>query len=100
MYLVTYIYRSASSGSESRTNKVFNTIEEASEYIRTEWFDSLCEINEYPSDWDEENLGRPMPTRDDFTVEAIKKIRGSTLFAPYDNHHAIVQNELLLEKMK
>jgi hypothetical protein len=87
-----------SSSFESKTPKLFNTIEEASEYIRTEWYDSLCEINDYPSEWNEENLG-PMPSRDDFTIEAIQKIRGSVLFAPYDKELCIVQNELHLQKV-
>lgn len=97
MYLVTEIYRTASSGYENSHKELFDTIEQASEYIRTTWYDGLCELNDYPSEWNEEDLGGPMPTRDAFTVEAIKKIRGKVLFAPYDQHHAIVQNELHLE---
>lgn len=93
MFLLTYIYRTMSSGFESTTQKLFNTIEEVSEYIRTEWYDSLCEMNDYPSEWNEENLG-PMPSRDDFTVETIKKC--GVLFAPYDKSIVIVQNELRL----
>ena len=100
MFLVTYTYRNASSGSESITKKLFETIEEAAEYIQTEWYDSLCEINYYPEEWNEENLGRPMPSRSDFSLEAIQKIRGTVVFAPYDNHHAIVQNELRLDNLK
>lgn len=105
MFLVTYIYRAASSGSESRTSKLFDTLEKAVEYIYTEWYDSFCEINEYPSEWDEENLGRPMPTRDDFNIEAITKIRSSKfkptiIFGPYDQNCALVQNELHLEEVK
>ena len=87
-----------SSGFEHRGNRLFDTIEQASEYIQTEWYDTLCEENDYPSEWDEENLGCPMPSREDFTVEAIQKIRGNVLFAPYDKVNAIVQNELHLNK--
>jgi hypothetical protein len=93
MYLLTYIYRTASSGCESRTNKLFDTLEKVVEYIQTEWYDSLCEINDYPSEWYEEHLG-PMPSRESFTMESVKR---GTLFAPYDKHHAIVQNELILD---
>ena len=97
MYLVTVIYRTASSGYENSYKKLFDTLEEASEYIRTVWYDEFCELNYYPDEWDEENLRGPMPTRDAFTVEAIKKIRGKVLFAPYDHYHCIIQNELHLE---
>jgi hypothetical protein len=96
MFLVTWITRTASSGFENRMNHMFETIEAASEYIRTEWYDEFCELNYYPDEWDEENLGGPMPSRDDFTVEAIKKNRGNVLLAPFDTYHQIVQNELHL----
>ena len=99
MYILTCIYRTASSGFEHNTKHIFDTIEKASEYIQTEWYDSLCELNYYPSEWNEENLRGPMPSRDAFSVEAIKKIRGKVLFAPYDTYHAIIQNELHLEKV-
>jgi hypothetical protein len=89
-----------SSGFEHNNKHVFDTLEEASKYIMTEWYDSLCEENDYPSEWNEEDLGIPMPSREDFTVEAIKKIRGNVLFAPYDKANAIVQNELHLNKAK
>ncbi len=98
MFLVTYIYRQPSSGAEQTHNKAFNTLEEASIYIRTEWFDSLCEINDYPSYWDEDELGGPMPSRDDFTVEEIQR-KGNVLFAPYDKHYCIIQNELRIQKI-
>lgn len=97
MFVVTYIYRAASSGAEQIRNKIFNTLEDASTYIRTEWFDSLCEDNDYPSEWNEEDLG-PMPSRDDFTVEQIKK-KGNVLFAPFNKYYYIVQNELRIEKV-
>ena len=93
MYLLTYIYRTASSGCESRYNKTFDTLDAVVKYIQTEWYDSFCEDNEYPDDWDEENLG-PMPSREFFTVKTVK--RGS-FFAPYDQFLAIVQHELILD---
>ena len=99
MYVLTCIYRTASSGFESSNKHIFDTLEEASEYIRTEWYNGLCEINDYPSEWNEEHLRGPMPSRDDFTVEALQKLRGKVLFAAYDTYHCIVQNELHLEKV-
>jgi len=104
MFLVSYTYRTASSGSESRNDKVFDTLEEAAKYIRTEWYDSFCEINEYPDEWDEENLGRSMPTRNDFSIEAIKniifsKFKPTLLFGPYDKYCGLVQNELHLKEV-
>jgi hypothetical protein len=97
MFLLTYIYRQLSSGAEHTNNKTFNTLEEASIYIRTEWFDDLCETNDYPSYWDEDALG-PMPSRDDFTVEEIQR-KGRVLFAPYDKDNCIIQNELRIQKI-
>ena len=104
MFLVTYIYRTASSGFESKTKKLFDTLEKAVDYIHGEWYDSLCEINEYPNEWDEEDLGMPMPQRDNFSLEAIKKARSTkcskVLFAPYSQYCSLVQNELHLEEVK
>lgn len=99
MFLVTSIYRNPSTGAEQSHPRLFPTLEEATEYIRTEWYDDLCEINYYPEEWNEENLGGPMPSRDDF-VNLVKNRKSKTIFAPYDNHHAIVQNELRLEELK
>jgi len=99
MFLVTSIYRQGSSGAEQSHKKLFETLEEASEYIRTEWYDSLCEINDYPQYWEEEDLGGPMPSRDEFTLESIKKRKSNVLFAPYDNHLCLIQNELHLEEV-
>jgi hypothetical protein len=96
MFLVTYIYRNPSSGAEQSHPRVFETLEQASQYICTEWYDDFCEINYYPEEWDEENLGGPMPSRDDF-AKFVKERKWSTIFGPYDKHHAIVQNELRLE---
>ena len=105
MYVVTYIYRTASSGFETRTNKVFDTIEEAATYIHGEWYDSFCESNDYPNEWDTEDLSRPMPMRDEFSLEAINAARSKkfwlgTLFAPYSAYCGLVQNELRLEEVK
>lgn len=103
MILVTYITRTQSSGFESRTNKVFDTLEQAAEYIHGEWYDSFCEINDYPVEWNEEDLGRPMPKREEFSLEAIKKARSGkfikkVLFDPYSQYCGLVQNELHLEE--
>lgn len=104
MFLVTYITRTNSSGFETRNNKAFQTLEQAAEYIQGEWFDSFCDLNDYPTEWDEEDLGRPMPTREEFSLEAIKKARSSkfkskVLFDPYSQYCAHVPNELHLEEV-
>jgi hypothetical protein len=99
MFLVTYVYRQASSGAEHTYPRIFQTLEEASEYIRTEWYDSFCDNNDYPQEWNEEDLGGPMPTRDDF-MNFIKNRKSKIIFSPYDCHHALVQNELRLEEVK
>ena len=105
MFLVTYITRVHSSGFENRHNKIFDTLEQAAEYIQGEWYTSFCELNNYPDDWDEEDLGCPMPTREDFSLEAITKAQSKkfwlgTLFAPYSQYACLIPDELLLEEVK
>ena len=105
MFLVNWINRNPSNGSESRSNRTFDSLELAAEYIRTEWYDNLCDTNDYPSEWNEDDLGGPMPTREDFSLEAIIKIRSgkfktTKLFGPYNEYYCIVENELHLEELK
>ena len=105
MFLVTWINRNPSNGNESSSKRIFDTLEQAAEYIRTEWYDDLCETNEYPSEWNEEDLGGPMPTQEDFSLEAIIKIRSgkfktTKLFGPRNAHYCIVENELHLEEVR
>lgn len=104
MFLVTYITRTQSSGFESRNNKNFDTLEQATEYIQGTWYDSFCELNGYPDEWDEEDFGRPMPTREDFSLEAINKIRSKKfyfgkLFDSYSQYAGLVPNELHLTEV-
>lgn len=104
MFLVTYITRTASSGFESRTNKSFDTLEDAVKYINTEWYNSFCEINDYPNEWDDVDLGRLMPTREEFSLESIKELRSKkywsgTLFDAYSNYCGLVPNELHLTEV-
>lgn len=99
MFLVSYIYRTQSSGYETRQQHLFDTLEKAAEYIRTQWYDLLCESNDYPTEWDEEDLGAPMPTRDHFSLEAIKMAKSTVLFAPFSQYAGLVQNELHLEQV-
>jgi hypothetical protein len=104
MFLVTYITRTQSSGFESRNNKTFDTLEQAAEYIQGTWYESFCELNYYPDEWDEEDLGRPMPTRDDFSLDVIKKAMSKkfwsgTLFDPYSQYCGHVPNELHLTEV-
>jgi hypothetical protein len=104
MFLVSYITRAHSSGYENRNNKAFNTLEEAVTYIQNEWYDSFCGLNNYPDDWDEEDFGCSMPKREDFSLEAINKIRSKKfwsgeLFAPYSQYAGLVPDELHLEEV-
>jgi hypothetical protein len=105
MFLVTYITRAHSSGYENRSNKVFDTLEEAATYIQTKWYDGFCDLNSYPDDWDEEDFGCPMPKREDFSLESINKKLSAkfwlgTLFAPYSAYCGLVPDELRLEEVK
>ena len=100
MYLVSSIYRNPSNGSEKWYTKTFVTLDEASQYISTEWYDNLCEINDYPSEWDESEFGCPMPLRNSFSIEAIKARKSKVLFAPYNTYYSIIPNELRIEESK
>ena len=105
MFHLTYITRTTSSGFESRDNKTFDTLEAAAAYIHGMWYDNFCEINDYPDCWDETDFGRPFPTRDEFNLEAIKKMLSDkytlgNLFNPYSNYAALVPNELILKMTK
>lgn len=99
MYRVTYIVRNPSNGSEDFYCWTFDSLEKASEYIRTKWYDSFCDINDYPSAWYDEHMGMAMPSRESFSVDELKKVRFSTVFAPLDSHFQIVPNELRLDKV-
>jgi len=105
MFLVTYITRAHSSGFENRSNNVFNTFEEAVAHIQTDWYDNFCDLNNYPDDWDEEDFGYPMPKREDFSLEAINKIRSKKfwsgeIFALHSKSCCLVPDELRLEELK
>ena len=104
-YLVTGISRALSSGNESSYKKVFSTLEEAATYIHDEWYDEFCIDFDYPSDWDEEDMGAPFPKKEEFTFKAIKdkmenskyNKRSINLFRYYSQHHALIPYELILE---
>jgi hypothetical protein len=105
MFRVTYIVRTASSGFESTYNKTFETLEQVAEYIQGTWYTTFCEINSYPSEWDDADFGRLMPTREEFSLETIKKISSKKiwlgiLFGPYSTYCGLVPNELRLEQIK
>ena len=103
MFLLTEISRAHSSGYENSSKKIFDTIEEVANYVHNVWYDGFCSDYEYPAEWDENDMGMPFPTKDEFTVEAIKnkfnKRRSLVLFGPYSQYHCLILNELLLEEM-
>jgi hypothetical protein len=104
-YLVTGISRAFSSGNESSYKKIFNTLEEATTYIHDVWYDEFCTDFDFPSEWDEEDMGAPFPKKEEFTFKAIKdkmenskyNKRSINLFRYYSQHHALIPNELILE---
>lgn len=87
MYHLINIIRNPSNGSEFITVKQFETIEEASEYVRTDWYDAFCSNQE---EWDDYDV--PFPKREDFTV-----CRVGTVFAAYNTYYAITEFELRLQ---
>lgn len=105
MFRVTYIARAHSSGIENRNSKTFDTLEQAAKYIQDEWYESFCTLNNYPDDWDADDMGCSMPEREDFSLEAINKLRSKkvwlgVLFAPYSTLLTLVPDELRLEMVK
>ena len=102
MYHLREISRAHSSGYENSYIKSFPTLEEAATYVHDVWYDRFCEEYEFPSEWDEEDMGAPFPSKETFTVEAITnmaKNKGEvSLFAYYSNFCFLVPNELILTK--
>ena len=104
-YLVTSISRALSSGNESSRKKIFDSLEEATTYIHDEWYDEFCEDFEFPSEWDEEDMGVPFPKKEEFTFKSIKdKMENSKynkksikFFNYYSQYAALVPYELILE---
>jgi hypothetical protein len=95
-----FVTRARSSGYENRHTIGFETIEAASNYIRNQWYDSYFEEEE----WNEEDMRRTCPTKDDFSPEAIEKKLGKknsvALFNPYNYYHALVPDEIIISNVK
>jgi hypothetical protein len=105
-YLVNSISRALSSGNESSNKQIFDTLEEAATYIHDVWYDEFCKDFDFPQDWDEDDMGAPFPSKDEFTLEAIvKKMnnkynkRSVTLFDYRSEYASLVPYELILEKI-
>jgi len=102
IYHLNHISRTLSSGYESSTKKSFETLEEAATYIHDVWYDEFCEAFEFPSDWDEEDMGGPFPSKEEFTIKSImtkmKNKQTVNLFRYYSQYAALIPNELILEK--
>ena len=101
MYHLTSISRTMSSGFESKFVKSFATLEEAVTYIQDVWFDEYCQDFEFPAEWDEEDRGCPFPTKEEFTLEAIKTKMGKkhrlVLLDGWSQYACLVPNEVVLE---
>ena len=67
---VWVIERAHSTGSESRRDKVFLSIEGASSYLM-DYFHGWCEDHNYPEDWDEEDMDASLPFKEMFSVEIL-----------------------------
>ena len=101
MYLLTDISRAHSSGYENTWKKLFKTLDEAAAYIHDEWYDNFCEGYEFPTHWDEEEMGCHFPPKSDFTPDLIKSNmlnkRRLVLLDAYSNYACLVPNEVTLE---
>lgn len=102
MYHLIFTYRQLSSGAAHNSAKSFTTLEETARYLQDEWYDEFCEAFEFPSEWDEEDMGCPFPKKGDFTLEALKSKLNNrnrvVLFDPYSKYAGLVPHELLLTK--
>ena len=101
MYTVTYIYREPFCDSENIITKSFLTIEEVSKYIRDGWYESYCDKNNYPDEWDEIDMCCLFPSKNDFSIDAIKNKlqnnKNALLFGPRSDNFWLVLDELWLK---
>ena len=101
MYNIIYTFRAPSSDSENTITKSFDTLEEASKYIRDGWYESYCDTNDYPEECDVEDMGCLFPSKDAFSVDAIKdKLQNKKsvlLFGPRSDNFCLVPDELWLK---
>ena len=104
MFLVQTTYRAHSSGEESTSRSVFQTLEEAVSYITNDWYNGICADYEYPEVWDAEDMHMPFPTKEEFAKSVNEKTanikRSLELFAPRSDYCALVPIELNLHKVK
>jgi len=102
MYTVIQITRAHSSGYENTSARAFSTIEDVANFLQNEWYDSFCEGNNFPSDWDEEDMGAPFPPKESFSVDAIQKKFGkfsrAFMFDYYSQYCGLAPDEIIVHR--
>jgi hypothetical protein len=103
MYSICHITRSHSSGFENKTTNTFTTIEEVIDYLQNKWYDTFCEAFNFPDEWDEDDMGAPFPTKNNFTLDAINKKFGkynrANIFNYRSQHDDLVPIEIFIERL-
>jgi len=102
MYVVIQISRAHSSGYENMGTMVFTTLEEVANYLQNDWYESFCEAYNYPSDWDEEDMGGPFPSKESFSADAIQKAFGkyneARMFDYYSEYCGLKPDEIIVQR--
>lgn len=101
MFVVTYTYRQFSNGIEHTSQKIYSSLEDVIAYIRDIWYPDLCEDEDFPASWNENDMGCAFPPKDEFTKEFIeyKMEKKQPVFNPYSNYFCMIPNELLVEEI-
>ena len=104
MYILTDISRAHSSGEETSSKQVFQTLEKAVSYITNDWYEALCVDYDYPAVWDVDDMGCSFPTKEEFTQTVMEKVRtmktSVEIYNPYSDYcrHVPIELQLYLSK--
>jgi hypothetical protein len=94
MYILTFVHRAHSSGSQSINTKSFESLDSVSKFLQDKWYDDQFE------DWDEDDMGCKQPIKDDFATKELENKLGNKrqveLYGPYSQYCALVPDEVIL----
>lgn len=103
---VTTITREHLPGKQSRKERVFHTLEQASADIQR-YIEDICEYYEWPEKWDAEEFGgQPFPTRELGAVERLRALLANSngqpvvVWGPFSSCCLLVPEEILLTETK
>jgi hypothetical protein len=115
-YLVSSIYRAHSSGWGERIEKIFTSLEKASQYMKECYNDYLLDCN-YPEEWEQSDMftdenmktPHPPPTKEMgdilFSTDSVSKFLEDTkryhdiIYGPWSDFECQVPFEITIKKI-